>query len=103
MAKTKNAVKTATKTEKEPKVKTPAQLEKMRKSQDRKRLTVEMRSLERINTQLEKTVKVFSEQLQKVSDGAQLSEILNQLNLAVTVVEASVTEKATALARTFVK
>lgn len=77
----------------------------VRKSEIRKTITRELRQLETIRKSLERTVVVVTENGANLKGDAnsQLADLLRQLNVAVTVVESNVTEKANALARTFIK
>jgi hypothetical protein len=99
---------TATKTVKTPKAtKTPSAkaMARKRTAQERKAIAAQIRSAEKIARSFEKARETLTAEVAKL-DGdvkSQLEQVLSQLGVAATIVDAEVESKATALARTFVK
>ena len=89
-----------TKTEKQ-----VAKVQKVRKDSVRKQLTNDIRALERIRKSLEKAAVIIAKDGEGIKGDAQnqIADLLGKLNIGVTVVETTIADKATAIARTFIK
>ena len=77
----------------------------IRKTAARKALTKEIRALERIRVSIEKAAHVISTQGEDVTGeaGNQIADMLYKMGVSVSVVNASINEKAGFLAATFIK
>jgi uncharacterized protein YukE len=89
-----------TKTEKQ-----VAKVQKVRKDSVRKQLTADIRALERIRKSLEKAAVTIAENGENLKGDThnQIADLLGKLNIGVTVVETTISDKANAIARTFIK
>lgn len=78
---------------------------KVRKSAVRKQIAREIKALEKINTVLTKALDTVAIHGEDVKGDAhnQLADLLSRMNVGVTIVNTTINEKATELARTFVK
>ena len=85
--------------------KTAAASATIRKTAVRKALTKEIRALERIRVSIEKAAAVISTQGEDVTGeaGNQIADMLYKMGVSVSVVNASINEKAGYLAATFIK
>jgi hypothetical protein len=85
--------------------KTAAASATIRKTAARKALTKEIRALERIRVSIEKAAHVISTQGEDVTGeaGNQIADMLYKMGVSVSVVNASINEKAGFLAATFIK
>lgn len=85
--------------------KTAAASATIRKTAARKALTKEIRALERIRVSIEKAAHVISTQGEDVTGeaGDQIADMLHKMGVSVSVVNASINEKAGFLAATFIK
>jgi hypothetical protein len=85
--------------------KTAAASATIRKTATRKALTKEIRALERIRVSIEKAAHVISTQGEDVTGeaGNQIADMLYKMGVSVSVVNASINEKAGFLAATFIK
>ena len=85
--------------------KTAAASATIRKAATRKALTKEIRALERIRVSIEKAAAVISTQGEDITGatGDQIADMLYKMGVSVSVVNASINEKAGFLAATFIK
>ena len=85
--------------------KTAAASATIRKAATRKALTKEIRALERIRVSIEKAADVISVHGEDVTGdaGNQIADMLYKMGVSVSVVNASINEKAGFLAATFIK
>lgn len=92
----------ATKT---PKAPSATAMARKRTMQDRKAITAQIRSAEKIARSFEKARETLAAEVAKLNGDVktQLEQVLSQLGVAATIVDAEVESQATALARTFVK
>jgi len=84
---------------------TDASAAAVRKSNTRKALTKQIRALERIRVSIEKAAAVISTQGEDVTGeaGDQVADILYKMGVSVSVINATINEKAGYLALTFIK
>jgi hypothetical protein len=92
----------AAKTVKAPSAKAMA---RKRTVQERKSITAQIRSAEKIARSFEKARETLTAEVAKLNGDikTQLEQVLAQLGVAATIVDAEVESQAVALARTFVK
>jgi hypothetical protein len=85
--------------------KTAAASATIRKAATRKALTKEIRALERIRVSIEKAADVISVHGEDVTGdaGNQIADMLYKMGVSVSVVNASINEKAGFLAATYIK
>jgi hypothetical protein len=78
---------------------------KVRKATARKALTKEINALRKMESAFGKAINVINANSENLSPDTynQMVQVFNQLNIAVTVADSAVQDKANALARTFVK
>lgn len=78
---------------------------KVRKSNERKALTAEIRALRKIEAAIAKAKDAIAinGEIIKGDTGNQLTQVWAQLNVAITVTDSAVQDKAHKLAQTFVK
>jgi hypothetical protein len=84
---------------------TEASAAAVRKGNVRKALTKEIRALERIRVSIEKAAAVISTQGEDVTGeaGSQVADMLYKMGVSVSVINATINEKAGHLALTFIK
>ena len=78
---------------------------KVRKATARKALTKEINALRKMEAAFGKAINAINANSENLSADTynQMVQVFNQLNIAVTVTDSAVQDKANALARTFVK
>jgi len=78
---------------------------KVRKAAARKALTKEIAALRKMETAFGKAVYAINANSENLSADTynQMLQVFNQLNIAITVTDSAVQDKAHALARTFIK
>jgi len=78
---------------------------KVRKSNERKALTAEIRALRKIESAIAKAKDAIALNADVVKGDTydQLAQVFTQLNIAITVTDSAVQDKAHKLAQTFVK
>lgn len=78
---------------------------KVRKSNARKAISAEIRALKKIEAAIIKAKVAIEQNSQAVTGDTfnQISQVFNQLNIAVTVTDTAVQDRAHSLAQTFVK
>lgn len=78
---------------------------KVRKAAARKALTKEINALRKMESAFGKAINVINANSESLSGETynQMVQVFHQLNIAVTVTDSAVQDKAHALARTFVK
>lgn len=77
----------------------------VRKANERKSITANLRKVEKIRTALEKAVKTITTEGESMTGetGNQIAEVLGKMNLAITITTSEIESQANALARTFLK
>jgi phage host-nuclease inhibitor protein Gam len=92
-------------TAKTAKVPSAKALARKRTIQERKQIAAQIRSVEKIARSFEKAQTTLAAEVAKLDGDVkeQLEQVLAQIGVAVTIVDAEVESQATALARTFVK
>jgi hypothetical protein len=78
---------------------------KVRKAAARKALTKEINALRKMESAFGKAILAINDNSENLSPDTynQMVQVFNQLNIAVTVADSAVQDKANALARTFIK
>lgn len=77
----------------------------VRKANERKAITANLRKVERIRTALEKASKVIQTEGESLTGetGKQIAEILAKVGIGITITTSEIETQANALARTFLK
>lgn len=77
----------------------------VRKANERKAITANLRKVERIRAALEKASKVIQAESESLTGetGAQIAEILAKVGIGITITTSEIESQANALARTFMK